>query len=132
MGVKIRGLDELIRDLQRVEPEGEKRWPKVVSRGAVNIKTAWRKRWKDISPDPGRHAPHLARGVGYDTHSTKTRHTAVIGVSPLNPQAPLAFFAEYGSVRNAPYPGGLPSLLEEEPRFLDAVADLAVELLEGR
>jgi len=132
MGVTVTGLDELIGDLEALDERLAAAAPKVVSKGALHIKTAWRRRWTPISPDPATHAPHLARGVGYDTARRGTSFSAEIGVSPLNPQAALAHFAEYGSLKNRPYPGGLPSLLEEAPRFAQAAADMAVDLLEGR
>lgn len=131
MGVTVRGLRELIDDLEQLPAEAEKRFPKVVSHGALNIKTAWRRRWTPIGRAP-HNAPHLAGGVGYDTTSAPPRWSAEIGVHPDNPQAALAHFPEHGSVRNAPLPGGLPSLVEEEPRFARAVADVAEAILDGR
>lgn len=131
MGVHVVGLDELIRDLERVQTEGPKKFRKVVSKGALNIKVEWRRRWSPEIGRPPQNLPHVVRGIGYDLDETATAYSAEIGVDRLNSQAPLAHFPEYGSVRNAPMPGGLPSLLEEEPRFVRAVADVAVELLEG-
>lgn len=131
MGSTIVGLDELEHVLERVEADGPKTWRGIVSRGALNIKTEWRRRWTPIGAPP-HNAPHLARGVGYDTDERATKYSAEIGVNRLNPQAPLAHFPEYGSPHNPPLPGGLPSLLEEEPRFAQAVAAAAVDLLEGR
>ena len=48
-----------------------------------------------------------------------------------NPQASLAHFAENGSPTSAPYPGGLPALRTEAPKFVRAVGELAVKLLNG-
>lgn len=131
MGVTVTGLAELEADLERIVADGPKHWRPIVSKGALNIKLAWRRRWTPIGAPP-HNAPHLARGVGYDTDEHGTRFRAEIGVARTNPQAPLAHFPEYGSVKNPPMPGGLPSLLEEEPRFVNAIADKAVALLEGR
>jgi len=130
--VKVTGLDELIHDLEQLPVDGPPKFRAVVSKGALNIKTAWRARWSPRIGGGGQNLPHIVRGIGYDLDETATNFHADIGVDPLNPQAPLAHFPELGSIRNAPNPGGLPSLLEEEPRFVDAVADAAVELLEGR
>ena len=132
MGVTIVGLDELIRDLEAVPVEGPKKFRKVVSKGALNIKLGWRRRWLPRIGGGAQNLPHIVRGIGYDTTERGSNFSAEIGVAATNPQAPLAHFPEHGSVRNAPNPGGLPSLLEEEPRFVQAVADAAVELLEGR
>jgi len=132
MGVKVTSLDELIRDLEQIDERLAAEAPKVVAKGAFNIKTTWRKVWTPVSPDPAEHAPHLARGVGYETTRHGSTYHAEIGVHRLNPQAPLAHFAEYGSLRNAPRPGGFPALVVEEPRFVEAVEDLGERLLEGR
>lgn len=131
MGVTVTGLDALIHDLERVPAEAARKFPRVVGRGALNIKNAWRRRWSPIGQAP-HDLPHLRRGIGYDTRERPTYTYAVIGINPLNPQAPLAHFPEFGSINNPPMPGGLPSLLEEEPRFVNAVADAAEQMLEGR
>ncbi|HEX6873689.1 MAG TPA: hypothetical protein VF163_21530, partial [Micromonosporaceae bacterium] len=122
----------LIDDLEHFQTKGPEKWRKVLSRGGVQIKLAWRRRWSPIGAAPHQ-AWHLKYGIGYDTHErANTRFWVVVGVAAHNPQAPLAHFPEFGSLKNPPMPGGLPSLLEEEPRFARAVADVAVELLEGR
>jgi hypothetical protein len=43
--------------------------------------------------------------------------------------AALANIPEYGTVKNAPIPGGIPALAAEEPRFEKAMQDLAVKAL---
>ncbi len=132
MGVTVVGLDELIHDLERVQSDGPPKFRKVVAKGARNIKVEWKRRWLPRIGGGAMNLPHIVRGIGYDTDETATTFSAEIGVSRTNSQAPLAHFPEYGSIKNAPNPGGLPSLLEEEPRFVRAVADAAVDLLEGR
>lgn len=132
MGVTVVGLDELIRDLEAVPAKGPAKFRKVVSKGALNVKMAWRRRWLPEIGRPPQNLPHAIRGLGYDTYERGTRLGAHIGVHHLNPQAALVHFPEFGSVNNPPTPAGMPSLLEEEPRFAQAVADAAVDLLEGR
>jgi len=133
VGAKITGLDELIRDLERFSDEGQRKFARVVGRGATNIKLAWQRRWSPRIGGGWENLPHVVRGIGYDQVPERGHHFhAEIGVTRRNPQASLAHFAEYGLVGQAPHPGGLPSLLEEEPRFINAVGDVAVELLEGR
>lgn len=129
---RTHGLDELMRDLERVPVDGPPKFRAVVSKGALNVKTEWRRRWASISPDPGAHGKHLKRGINYDTEWGQEDFSAEIGVDDLNPQAPLAHFAEFGSIKNPPFPGGKPALDLEEPRFVDASGDVGVELLEGR
>jgi hypothetical protein len=131
MGVRVTGFDELLADLESLPARAAPAFRRVVAKGAVNIKMSWRRRWSPIARAP-HNAPHLARGVGYDTSERGGVHfEAEIGVHPANPQAPLAHFPEFGSVRNAPTPGGAPALDEEEPRFVRAVAEVAEELLDG-
>jgi hypothetical protein len=131
MGVRVTGIDELLADLDALPVDAPAKFRKVVSKGALNVKTSWRRRWSPIALAP-HNAPHLARGVGYDTSEEHgTQFSAEIGVAASNQQAPLAHFPEFGSVRNAPTPGGAPALDEEEPRFVRAVAEVAEELLDG-
>jgi hypothetical protein len=130
MGARITGLDDLIHDLEAIPVEAPKKLGRVVGRGAMNIKAEWKRRWSPVGAAPHQ-LPHVVRGIGYDTTETPTRILAEIGVSKRNPQASLAHFPEFGSLNNAPMPGGLPSLRSEDPRFVKAVGDAAVELLEG-
>lgn len=130
MGTRIVGLRELIADLETLPERADKEFPKVVARGALNVKTEWRTSWEAIRKPPT-HIPHLPRGIGYDTSSKPPVWSAEIGVSAANRQAGLAHLLEYGSIHNPPYPGGQAALDSEEPRFVQAVADAAVDLLDG-
>ena len=136
MAVRITGLDELIRDLEAIPEKAPPKFRKVMSKGALNIKMEWRRRWLPRIGGGAQNLPHIVRGIGYDTHERRsgTYFEAEIGVAATNPQAPLAHFAEFGTPfpPTPPHPGGLPALEEEEPRYVQAVADVAVELLEGR
>lgn len=128
MGTVIRGLRELIADIEYAVTAGREDFRRVVSRGALNIKTDWRQRWHGSN-----HLPHLHRSIGYDLHRhSATRTEAEIGADPLMTQGPLANVLEFGTVNNAPRPAGLPALRAEEPRFVRAVEDLAVDLLDSR
>lgn len=96
----------------------------VVSKGALNIKQGWADRWKGHSS-----IRHLPRSINYDVTSDAGGAEAEIGPDPAKLQGNLAHLiefgnAEYGSVRNAPIPGGLPALAAEEPRFVKALGDL--------
>ena len=131
MGVTIRGLDEWMRDLETLEDRAQKRLGKVVGRGALNIKNDWKVRWTAIQ-SVHTAIPHLVRGVGYDTDERSPRFSADIGVNAKNPQAPLAHIIAYGTPgHNAPHDAGLDAMDAEDPRFVQAVADAAVELLDG-
>lgn len=130
MGVTVTGLDELLADLDSLPERAQKEFPGVLSRGALQIKLDWKKRWSPVAAAP-HDLPHVARGIGYDVDRHGTRFEAEIGVSKRNPQASLAHFAEFGSPTSAPYPGGKPALKTEAPKYTRAVADLAEKLLSG-
>ena len=97
----------------------------VVARGALNIKNDWRRRWTGLS-----NAPLLPYAIGYDTNETPWGVSAEIGPDKSKPQGPLGNLIEFGSVNNAPQPGGAPALDTEEPKFLDALADVAEKALD--
>lgn len=134
MGARVTGLAELLADLEGLPEKAPAEFRKVVSKGALNIKADWRRRWTPIARAP-HNAPHLARGVGYDLDQDRagTHIEAEIGVHRANPQASLAHFPEFGdaSSRTPPTPGGAPALRVEAPKFTKAVADLAERLLSG-
>lgn len=112
-------LDEAI----RIAPDETK---KVVSRGALQIKKDWRKRWTGYP-----HIPVLPYAIGYDVEANGVGASAEIGPDKDKKQGPLGNLIEFGSVNNSPIPGGLPALQAEGPRFEKALADMAVKLLEG-
>jgi hypothetical protein len=130
VGVTVTGLDKLIRDLEALPARAQKEFPGVLSRGALQIKQDWRRRWSPVGAPPHQ-LPHVRRGIGYDLHRKGTRFLAEIGVARSNPQASLAHFPEFGSVNNAPLPGGAPALRAETPKYIKAVGDLAEKLLSG-
>lgn len=130
MGVTVTGLDELLADLDSLPERAQKDFPGVLSRGALQIKLDWKRRWSPIAAAP-HHLPHVTRGIGYDLHRQGTRFEAEIGVAKSNPQASLAHFAELGSPTSPPFPGGWPALKTEAPKYTRAVADLAEKLLSG-
>ncbi|MES2211036.1 MAG: hypothetical protein V4515_12790 [Chloroflexota bacterium] len=129
MAVRIRGMRELIADLEALPERAEKAFPKVVSKGALNIKTEWRAAWDGLKHPPT-HIPHLVSGIGYDTAGKTPVWGADVGVHPDNSQAALAHLIEYGSINNAPHPAGLHALDAEAPRFVEAVGDVAQRLLD--
>lgn len=132
MGVKVRGLDELIRDFETLPERARKALPMIVKRGAGNIKDDWRASWLRMESHPTA-IPHLVRGIGYDMVNLRDRWRAEIGVSASNSQAPLAHLIAYGTLgHNAPHDAGLHALDAEDPRFVHYVADKAVDLLEER
>lgn len=131
MGVRIVGLDELIHDLETLPERAPKKFRGVVAHAALEIKKDWRARWDAMKHDPT-HIPHLVRGIGYDTDSDGDTYSAEIGVARSNRQAFLAEIIERGTPTSAPHPGALPALDAQEEPFLDAVAQAALDLLDGK
>lgn len=98
----------------------------VVSRGALQIRRDWSGRWSGHG-----HIPALPASISYDLTSSGLAISAEIGPDKERRQGALGNLLEFGSVKNAPMPGGLPALAAEEPRFIAAVADLAGRALRG-
>lgn len=126
MSVQTSGFDEWLATLNRaadqaiVASEGRK----VVEKGCVNIKDDWRKRWTGLA-----RLPHLPRTIGYDVDVTGTTITGEVGPDSNKLQGVIAPVIEYGSIHNAPRPGGAPALDAEKPRFAKAIEDLGERLL---
>lgn len=95
---------------------------KVLSKGALNIKTDWRRKAKTFQL-----APALWTHITYDV----TGLTAEIGPT-LGGAGSLGGIYEYGTVNNAPKPAGAPALIAETPRFEKALGDMAERLADGR
>lgn len=123
--VQTFGFDELARDLDRAAGKASAEVRKVVAKGALNVKADWRKRWTGLG-----HLPHLPRAIGYDVTVKGSTITGEIGPDASKKQAAIAPVVEFGSINNAPIPGGRPALDAEEPRFIKALEDLAVKLVE--
>lgn len=97
---------------------------KIVAKGSLNIKNDWKRRWSGM-----KHLPSLPSSITYDIRAAGTRVVGEIGPEHGRRQATLAHFLEneYGSVRNAPRPGGAPALQAERPRFERALEDAAAK-----
>lgn len=130
--VDVDGMDDLVTVLGSVGRRAMSEGKKVVSRGSLNIKQQWARTWSGHG-----HIQHLPRSIGYDLAVVGTTITGETGPDMASSQGPLGHLielgdAEYGNVNNPPIPGGLPALLDEAPKFRNAVEDLAVQLLERR
>lgn len=131
MGTHTVGLDGLLADLERMQEEGPRQFRGVVSRGALNVKQAWRRGWSGIA-----HAPHIPRSIDYDLDAQGEEFNAEIGPNmDLGPelQGFLGRILEYGNPEgtSAPNPAGLRALEAEDPRFVAAVERVAVDLLDS-
>lgn len=96
----------------------------VLQKGALNIKTDWRARWSGFA-----HAPRLDESVTYDTTITATGIEAEIGPDKGLTQGALGNLLEFGSINNAPIPGGQPALDAEAPKFEKAILALTEGIL---
>jgi hypothetical protein len=116
------GLELLAADLAHEAKIAPAEARKVVQKGLLNIKGDWRKRWTGYP-----HAPRLPAAITYDTKQLGGRIDGEVGPDKDKPQGDLGNLFEYGSVNNAPIPGGLPALRTEEPKFTKAMEDLAFQ-----
>jgi hypothetical protein len=129
VSVQADGFDELARDLLLAADEITEEVRKVASKGAFNIKNDWRRRWTGLPHGTVRALPFA---IDYDVVVSGSAVSAEIGPSKEKRQGPLANLLEYGSVNNAPIPGGAPALEKEKPNFEQYVEDVAVKVLERR
>jgi hypothetical protein len=107
-----------------IREEGEA----VVSRGALNIKNAWR---DNATQTAGAHARLYPATISYDLHPAGMLIEAEVGPDKAKPQGPLGNILEFGTSSQAGHNDGGRALDAEEPRFLaqaEALAERAVQL----
>jgi hypothetical protein len=125
--VQVDGLRDLQFDLGKIPKEFEARAKRIVGQGCNNIKKDWRARWIGH-----RHIPHLPFTITYDVTMVGDTIVGEVGPDKGKNQGPLGNIIEFGTINNAPIPGGQPALDAEEPRFARYVEELGVDMLEGR
>jgi hypothetical protein len=118
---EVRGVVDALNRASRVALPDVTR---VVAVGARNIQQDWRRRWSGF-----RHAPALPAAITYDVFNSLRGPAADIGPDKNRRQGALGNLLEYGSIKNAPIPGGAPAAQAEEPRFAKALEDLMVKAL---
>lgn len=127
MSADISALEALVADLAQASAQLDQRCRQVVSKGALNIKNAWR---ANARASAGRHARLYPNSIGYDlTTVPGVGSSAEIGPDKGGPQGPLGNLLEFGSAHNPPHNDGGRALLAEEPRFIAAVEQLGEEFL---
>ena len=122
--VIVKGADELVADLGRAQSRALPEVESVVKKGADNIKKDWTQRWSGMA-----HAPALPRAITYDIYHLPGSIRGQVGPDKDKRQGPLGSIVEFGTVKNAPRPGGLPALETEAPRMEKALSDLTAKLL---
>lgn len=113
------GLQILAADLAREAKIAPAEARKVVQKGCLNVKTDWRRRWSGFP-----HAPRLPYAIGYDTKQLGGRIEGEVGPDKDKRQGALGNLFEYGSIKNAPIPGGAPALETERRKFERAMEAL--------
>jgi hypothetical protein len=126
MSADVSQILALASEFAAASVEAERQAKAVVSKGALNVKNAWK---RNAQASAGRHARYYPSTVGYDLHGGPGFVEAVIGPDKALPQGPLGNLLEYGSVHNPPHNDGGRALLAEEPRFLAAAEALATGAL---
>lgn len=95
---------------------------KATQKGANNIKTQARKNTLTAAPV---HNAGAAQTINYDTDFTRTGVTAEIGYDrAVRKAANLAIILEYGTRKNPPQRNLGRALDDEEPRFVQAIAEV--------
>jgi len=120
---EVRALAE---DMRRVDSRMSRHVRPVVERGAVQIKN-------DLQAEmrKSRHFAPVARGISYDMRSPGGAYEAEIGPEKGSPGS-LANIAYFGDSLGAGTVEDPTAALEREaPKFADALADLAADLVFG-
>lgn len=96
----------------------------VTEKAAVNIKKDWQAAWKGHP-----HFKALPFAIGYDRTLSLTALEYVIGPDKDKRQGALGNIIEFGTVNNAPIPGGLPAQEKELPRLEAQLAAILTKAL---
>jgi hypothetical protein len=115
-------VDKLADDLEAVAAKAAPAVKKVVEKGAVNIKTGMR---QDATGHPK--YKYFPRSISYDI--TDGGMGAEIGPDKDLIMGDLGNLLYFGSSNNAPVLDINAPLHKEEPRFADALADAAEDIL---
>lgn len=120
------GMRELRADLASAPAEVTRDAEAIVARSAAAIQRDWTSRWSGFAS-----APSLGAAVSSDVRPGFLGGiTAEIGPDKGRRQGALGNLLEFGSVNNAPHPGGAPALDAEAPRFQLALQQAAGDALD--
>lgn len=131
MGVQMRGMNELIKDLESLPERAPEKFKRVMGQGGNNIKKDWAARWQAM---PHEHLPHLVRtsSFGYDVSEKGFTFSVKVGPKPHRLQTRLASFIEFGTLHSRPHPAGRPALDAEAPRTAEWAVKAFEDLLNGK
>jgi len=119
-------LSQFADEMAKAAAEFPDKVHKAIEDSARAIRDDWRARWRGLGD-----ARLLWAAVTYDVYDEGAGSRAEIGPDKALPQGALGNLLEFGSINNAPRPGGLYALEKEEPRFIQAVEDMIVKSFEG-
>lgn len=120
--VDMSQVDKLAADLDAIPAESLPKFRKVVEKGAVNVKTGMR---ADASGHPT--FRYFPRSISYDV--TDGGLGAEIGPDKDLVQGALGNIVYFGTSKNAPVLNINGPIDKEQPRFADALADVAEDIL---
>lgn len=116
----VDGITELVADLSDAPGRAQRKVDGVVRKGAVNVRDDWR----DLAASYD-HAPLYPLSITFDTKWEGSAYVAEVGPDKDKPQGALGNLIEYGSANNPPHADGAAALSVEEPRFEQAMTELA-------
>lgn len=126
--VTVTGLVELLGALDEMPDKARDDGKEAVEQACRNVERDWKARW---SGHPS--IRHLPAAIDHDvTVLGEDQIIGEVGVDKAREQGPLGNLIEFGSINNAPIPGGMPALDAEEPGFINDVGDFAERLLDER
>lgn len=114
-------VERLARDLEEVPEETRPKFRQVVSKGALNVKNGMQRDAQSAG-----HYKHFHRSISYDLHGD---FEAEIGPDKGQIQGALGSILYFGTSNNAPVLDINGPLNRESPRFEDAIADVAEDIL---
>ena|SRR5690625_606787 len=119
-------VEQLAADMRAIDSRLSRHVRPVVERGAVQIKNDLQQQMRG-----SRHFAPVARGISYDMRSPGGAYEAEIGPEKGSPGS-LANIAYFGDSLGAGTVEDPTAALEREaPKFADALADLAADLVFG-
>jgi len=115
-------LDALNRELEQIPAEKLPQLKRVVTKGAVNIKNGMR-----VDAASGGSYRHFSRSISFDEIDGGLG--AEIGPDKSRVQGALGNILYFGTSKNAPVLDLEGPLRKEDQRFVDAIADVAEDIL---
>jgi hypothetical protein len=123
--INVRELVQLAEVLEENVAEAEPQMVAIVTRGALNVKNAWR---SNAMATAGRHARRYPYSISYEVKPIPGGATAEVGPDKGKRQGALGNLLEFGSKNNPPHNDGGRALIAEGPAFEAHVAALAERL----